>query len=92
MELSELRSKIDGVDRELIRLLEQRMDISLKIAAWKKTNGVPVLDAARERQKLAAVRAQCRPETAEAIAEIFRSIMMSSRAVQTARMVECHGE
>ncbi len=92
MELNELRARIDGVDRELIRLLERRMDISEEIAVWKKAHEVPVLDAAREEEKLAAVRARCRPERAEVIAEIFRSIMAGSRAVQNARTEDRHGE
>ena len=55
MELNELRERIDRVDRQLIQLLEQRMDVAADIAAWKQAAGAPVLDAAREEVKLAAV-------------------------------------
>ena len=84
MELNELRAQIDELDRQLTALLEQRMDISAEIAAWKRKGGVPVLDPAREEQKLAAIREQCRNTTADGIEEIFQTILAASRAHQTA--------
>ena len=56
MNLQELREKIDEVDGQLVQLIEQRMDIAGQIADYKKENHLPVLDAAREREKLARVR------------------------------------
>ena len=52
MNLQDLRGKIDKIDDELIRLFEQRMDVSAEIAEYKKVNSIPVYDPARERQKL----------------------------------------
>ncbi len=92
MELSDLRARIDEVDAGLIRLLERRMDLSAQVAAWKLAHHVPVLDAAREAEKLAAVRAQCRPETADGVAAVFESIMAASRARQEALMEDRHGD
>lgn len=91
MELTELRAGIDAVDRELIALLERRMDIASAIADYKAAHGLPVLDAGREADKLASVRAQCRPETADGIAEIFAAVMAASRAHQRRRMEAGHG-
>lgn len=91
MELSELRQSIDELDRELIALLESRMDVASGIAAYKRAHGLPVLDASREAQKLASVRAQCRPETADGIADIFRAVMAASRAHQAAISEREHG-
>lgn len=88
MNLDELRAEIDGLDRELIRLLEARMDVSSRIAAYKQAAGKPVLDTAREAEKLAAVHARCRPETADGIRDIFRAVMAASRAYQTRLMEE----
>ena len=56
MNLQELREKIDEVDGQLVQLIEQRMDIAGQIVDYKKENHLPVLDAAREREKLARVR------------------------------------
>ena len=49
MELSEYRVKIDEIDRKLIGLFAERMDVAAGIAAYKKEHGLPVLDPARER-------------------------------------------
>lgn len=87
MELTALRTKIDAIDRAIIDLLEQRMDISGSIAACKKEAGSPILDAAREEAKLQSAAAQCRPETADLIAGLFREIMTASRIYQ-ARCME----
>ena len=91
MDLTELRTEIDAIDRELIALLERRMDVAAGIAAYKQERGLPVLDAAREAQKLDAVRAQCRPETAENIADVFEAVMAASRAHQKRLMEDGHG-
>ena len=88
MSLEQLRAEIDAVDRELIRLLESRMDVSARIAEHKRTAGKPVLDAAREKEKLSAVREMCRPETADGIEDVFRAVLAASRGYQTRLMEE----
>jgi chorismate mutase/prephenate dehydratase len=52
MDLQDLRLKIDGIDDGLIRLFQERMEISAEIARYKQQNNIPVYDPARERQKL----------------------------------------
>jgi len=52
MNLQDLRQQIDKIDDELVRLFEQRMDVSAEIAQYKKKYNIPVYDPARERQKL----------------------------------------
>ncbi|MCL2243167.1 MAG: chorismate mutase [Treponema sp.] len=52
MDLQEFRRQIDNIDDDIIRLFQQRMDISAEIAQYKKQNNMPVYDPARERQKL----------------------------------------
>ena len=46
--LEELRRELDAVDRELVRLFEQRMTIAGQVAACKIAEGRPVLDRTRE--------------------------------------------
>ncbi len=84
--LTALRADIDDIDRQLVALLERRMDIAADIAACKRENGLPVLDAGREEEKLAAVRPLCRTETADGIAGVFKAVMAASRDYQTAIM------
>ena len=57
MELTELRERIDRIDADLVRLFTERMALSGQVAEYKKEHSLPALDASRERQKLAAVRA-----------------------------------
>ena len=91
MELSELRKEIDALDRQLVDILERRMDVAAGIAAVKAENGIPVLDAARETEKIASIRAMCRPETAELLPAVFEAVMAASRSYQEKLMEERHG-
>lgn len=58
MKLQELRGKIDQIDEKLVDLFIERMDISEKIAQYKKENNIPIADPARERQKLVEIAAR----------------------------------
>ena len=50
MEINELRKRIDRVDEGIVSLLAQRMEIVDSIAAIKKKQDIPMLDAGREEQ------------------------------------------
>ena len=39
MELTEIRARIDAIDEQLVRLFCQRMDVSRRVAEYKKANG-----------------------------------------------------
>ena len=86
-----LRERIDAIDGELITLLERRLDVAADIAGYKQARGLPALDATREAQKLDAVRALCRPDTAESISAVFEAIMAASRRHQESLMEAKHG-
>ncbi len=47
-ELEEAREKINEIDRKMIDLFKERMDAVLKVARYKKENGLPILDRQRE--------------------------------------------
>ena len=85
-DLKAIREEIDAIDAQLLPLLCRRMDCSLRVAAYKATRGLPVLNAEREGQILDRVRAACREEGrgeyAEAAALVFSSTMDVSRALQ----------
>ena len=55
MELSDYRAQIDRIDAELLQLFAERMQTAAGIAAYKKSHGLPVLDAGRESEKLAQI-------------------------------------
>lgn len=52
MELQELRNEINRIDDEMLALLGQRLAVCRSIAEYKRANGLPVRDAARETEKL----------------------------------------
>lgn len=52
MELQELRNEINRIDDEMLVLLGQRLAVCRSIAEYKRANGLPVRDAARETEKL----------------------------------------
>ena len=55
MELSEIRTKIDAVDDQLLELFLQRMPLSEDVAAYKNEHHLPILNKQREREILAKV-------------------------------------
>jgi len=55
MDLQDYRALIDEIDDKLLKLFIDRMDVSRQIAQYKREHGLPVLDASRERDKLAVI-------------------------------------
>ena len=83
MELSELREKIDMIDSELVRLVSERMMVAGDIAAYKREHEMPVLDARREREKLAQI-ADSSPENLKAYMRVLYSLIFElSRSYQS---------
>ena len=50
--------QVTRIDGELVQLFLERMAVTGKVGEWKQKNGVPVLDAARERRVIAAKTAE----------------------------------
>ena len=79
-DLNECRAEIDRIDAEIQELLERRLKAASEIAAWKRANGRPVYDPAREAEKLDALREKAStPELGEAVAGIYRDVMAATR-------------
>ena len=83
MGIDELRKEIDTIDDGIIKLIEQRMDVSAEIAKYKGERGLPVLVPERERQKLCDIAEKSRPETAEYMRVLYSLIFELSRSYQT---------
>ena len=56
MTLDQLRRQIDRIDTRLVRLLNQRAALALKIGTEKCRCGAPLLDPVREREVLGRIR------------------------------------
>lgn len=82
VELSESRAKIDAIDREIVRLFEERMRVSHDVACYKRATGKPVLDPVREAQKIAAATSLADDDFKQFIPPLFGLIMEMSRTYQ----------
>ncbi len=82
MELKDYRAQIDAVDDEIVRLFQERMDIAANIAAFKKENGLPILQSAREREKLADVTGKAREDMQSYLRVLYSLLFELSRTYQ----------
>lgn len=48
--LAQCREKIDRIDRELMKLFEERMSVVLEVARYKKENNMAIFHKDREKQ------------------------------------------
>ncbi len=74
MDIKELRENIDTIDKKLVELFSERMDVAAKIAEYKREKGLPVLDPVREREKLAKI-SEMTPEELRDYSEILYSVI-----------------
>ncbi|MGM9648043.1 MAG: bifunctional chorismate mutase/prephenate dehydratase [Eubacteriales bacterium] len=82
MDITELRNDINAIDEEICKLFVKRMHTALGIAEYKKENGIPVLDASRERAVLQKV-SNLTGEQFEAYARtLYQTLMDVSKAYQ----------
>ena len=84
-ELELLRGEIDQIDDKMIALFKERMQVSDKIAAYKKGHDMPTLAPGRERALLARVAEEAGEEFADYTESLFRTIMAASRSYQNIR-------
>jgi chorismate mutase len=91
--LERWRQEIDLLDKELLRLLNQRAKIACELGAIKIASGLPAYDGQRERQVLAHVCAQnAGPLPEESVTSIFRSIIVETRRIGTWSMQQQDGK
>ena len=57
MDLKDLRSEIDVIDKQIVELYEKRMEVASQVADYKISVGKKVFDKQREDEKLKAVKA-----------------------------------
>lgn len=84
MKIEDWRNEINEIDKMMIRLLNRRARLAIKVGTMKKTNGLPIFDAARERDVVQRVLlANNGPLDERAVRKIFRRIIHESRRVET---------
>ena len=78
--LSGVRRRIDRLDLQLLRLLNQRARLALVIGRIKKRRKWPVFDARREAAVLShVIRANRGPLSSAAVRHIFQAILCECR-------------
>ena len=82
MDMKDLRTQIDEIDRGLVDLITRRFAVVRDIAAYKAKNNIPIHDPARERQKLNDLADSVGEELAPSMDALFSLIFDLSRSEQ----------
>ena len=82
MDLQEIRTQIDGIDDELVRLFERRMALAGDVAAYKREQGLPVSDRTREREIVSRVTQGMDEQNAAYTKVLFSTLFDLSRSAQ----------
>jgi len=83
MDIERWRKEIDEIDEELLRLLNMRARLAVKVGSLKRASGMPVRD--REREQFVLQRLQVAnpgPLDQEAVVRLFRRIIHESRRAE----------
>jgi chorismate mutase / prephenate dehydratase len=83
MSIDDWRKRINQLDAELLRLLNERAGLALKVGESKKEAGVALCDHTREREVIERMcSANEGPLDDRAIVELYRAIIHESRRIQ----------
>ena len=89
MSIESWREEIDRIDSELLRLLNLRARIAIKVAALKKAAALPLNDKDREQEVLEHVRqGNTGPLDERNVSRLFRRIIRESRRAQMRALQE----
>lgn len=91
--IDDLRTNIDSVDGEIIRLLNERAELAQKIGEIKMREGLPAYAPEREEmvfRKL--VERNAGPLRPQAIRAIYREIMSAALSLEKDLVIACLGE
>ena len=86
MSIEELRSRIDVIDEQLVRLLNVRVACAVEVGRLKHEAGMPIYQPEREAQVLSKVRLSATdlagPLEAEAVVRIFERVIDEARRAE----------
>ena len=84
--IEELRTRIDVLDDQLVRLLNVRVACAVEVGRLKHEAGLPIYQPERETQVLSRVRKSATelagPLTAEAVVRIFERVIDEARRAE----------
>ncbi|GIU91356.1 MAG: hypothetical protein KatS3mg011_0262 [Acidimicrobiia bacterium] len=82
--VNRMRSHIDLIDREIVRLLARRLELSLEIGREKARRGLPVRAPEREQELLEVIREEAVAQGLDPdhVSRLFELVLEESRRVQ----------
>jgi chorismate mutase/prephenate dehydratase len=81
--LAKLRTQIDALNLELLRLLNQRSELVVEVGRLKHANGIAVYQPGREREVIERmIAANAGPLTAHHVRRIFTELISASRDLE----------
>lgn len=87
MDIQEIRKEIDGINKDLISLMEKRLQLVEKIAIYKKEKGLSIFDPKREEAIMKDIEHSLTDTVYEPyIREFMEDIIHISRTLQRSRL------
>jgi chorismate mutase-like protein len=84
MDIEHWRREIDEIDKEILRLLNLRARLAIKVGTLKKAADLPFCDPERERYVLGRLQElNDGPLDHDAVGKLFRRIIRESRRVES---------
>lgn len=85
-DLEQYRLEIDAITQDMMELFEKRLEVSKKIALYKKSQGLPVFQPEREK---ALIERYCKDTDYPELSKAFLENLMSlSKALQKEEIEE----
>lgn len=85
--LEKQRAEIDAIDREIVALFENRMQVVVDVARIKKENGMAIFDGSREKEVIAKVQSYLTDKgLKEELREVYETLMKVSKDYQKIQM------
>ena len=89
-DLQEIRKDIDVIDKKIVDLYKERMNLTSEVASYKIATGKQVLDRERELSKLTFLETLADSDfTKHGVRELFEQIMSTSRKKQYQLLTAC---
>ena len=86
LNLQDIRVSLDAIDDQMVALFTRRMDLVTQVAAYKKEQGLPILDTGRERSILNRVSLAAGEDLEHYVKLLYETVFNVSRAYQARQL------
>lgn len=88
MDLYELRSRINDVDKQIEELYQKRMNLCISVAEYKQEHDLPIFQSGREQEILDRVMSDMPEDLAGGAGVLFSTLMDISKLLQYDKLYE----